>query len=228
MDVIRSLTRHRDVGYHLAEAETWLVASERGTLTTLLAYAAFELRLEIERLALELLVQIRGGQLVPDDVQAIRNFGRLEKLIYGLEGHQRTIDRKVAFSNVMLEALQAPWRVQQISLGRLHQGWQECSEYCHITWSLLADSPGQNELIEAAFVRLTEIQQFVRSVVDHGISWPRIEDPSFADLQCKYVSGDVGDAEVKEWLSQRGLWGRVTHRDGSSEFAGIPIAPRAG
>jgi hypothetical protein len=190
-----------------------------------MAYAAFELRLEIERLALELLVRIRGGQLDPDDAQALRSFGRLENHIYELEGHQLTINRKVAFSNVMLDELHVPWRVQQINLGRLRQGWEECSEYCHITWSLLADSPGQTGLIERAFASLSEIQQYIRTVVDHGITWPRIADASFADLQEKYVGGEVGDIEVRDWLKKRGLWGRVTHPDGSSEFAGIPIPP---
>ena len=115
MHVIRSLTRSRQIGYHLAEAESWLAASENGARTTLLAYAAFELRIEIECVALELLARVQGDQLLPEDHATIRSFDRMERRIYDLEGQQRELDRKVAFSNVLLEQLKVETRVQPIS-----------------------------------------------------------------------------------------------------------------
>src|SRR5688572_16355188 len=104
MEVVRSLSRRRKVGYHLAEAEAWLVASERGAHTTLLAYAAYELRLEIERLTIELLVRVQDG-LKPGDAKTLRSFSRVETQIYKLEGHQLEIDKKVEMANLMLETL---------------------------------------------------------------------------------------------------------------------------
>src|SRR4051812_16561351 len=115
MEVVRSLMRQNAVGYHLAEAEAWLAASNGGEYTTPLSYAAFELRLEIERIAVELLGRIKG-QLTGDDLDTIQSFGRIENKVYELAGHQRLLDKKVEFSNILLEALQAEWRLQPISL----------------------------------------------------------------------------------------------------------------
>ena len=121
MDVVRSLTRSRQIGYHCAEAELWLVASNSGVNTTPLSYAAFELRLEIERIAVELLLRLQGGRLLPEDVHSLGTFRRLEDRIYELAGHQRAIDRKVDFINLMLAALQLEQRVQRIHVGELEE-----------------------------------------------------------------------------------------------------------
>jgi hypothetical protein len=228
MDVIRSRTRSAQIGYHLAEAEAWLAASSGGEHTTPLSYAAFELRLEIERVAVELLAKIRGDRLLPADVQTIRSFDRIEKRIYELEGHQRILDRKISLVNVMLEALQLEWRIQPIVVGHLRSAWQECSELCHVTWSLLVDSPAGANLGREAFSSLSDIQQRLRSLVDRGIAWPQVSDPLFVEVQDRYIRGEIGDADVRAWFAERGLWGQVTHPDGSNEFVGVPIPPSAG
>lgn len=226
MDVVRSLTRSRQIGYHCAEAEAWLAASNSGVNTTPLAYAAFELRLEIERIAVEMLVRIRGDRLFPEDLRSIASFKRLEDRIYELAGNQQLIDRKVAFINMMLAALQLEQRMQRINVGELKEAWHDCSQLCHIEWSLLVDSPMAVAVGEEAFGIISKIQLRVRAIVDGGVSWFRVADASFADLQERYVRGDIDEANVIVWFAERGLWSTITDPDGSSRVVGVPIAPQ--
>ena len=227
MDVIVSLTRRSQIGYHVAEAEAWLDACENGARTTLLAYAAFELRLEIERIAIELLARIRGDQLLAEDYAAIRSFDRMERRIYDLEGHQLELDRKVAFSNVLLEQLKVETRIQAINLGRLRRSWHESSELCHVSWSLLADSPNQEAIIADKYRAMSEIRQFVRAIIDKGIGWPRIADPTFADLQERYATGTANDDDVRAWTRERGIYATES-KSGVTEFVGTPVPRAAG
>lgn len=226
MDVIRSLTRQAAIGYHLAEGEAWLAASNNGEHTTPLAYAAFELRLEIERVALELLARMQ--QLTADDWDTLQSFGRMEARIYQLEGHQRHLDRKIAFSNIMLEALQVPWRLQPINLGELRRAWHECSELCHITWSLIAATRAADSARQELFDGLSKVQAMLRSIVDRGIAWPRLEDPSFLELQERFINEQATKDEVLEWFGSHGLWARTVWPDGTADFTGISIPPPAG
>jgi hypothetical protein len=227
MDVIRSLTRDSAIGYHLAEGEAWLSASERGTHTTLLSYSAFEFRLEIERVAVELFVRIRGT-LDAADIKTLRDFGRIENRIYELEGNQRILNAKIEFFNIVLEALQVDWRVGAINLGELRKGWQYCSELCHISWTFHAASEMAAEEIEHAFVTLSGIQELLRSIVTRGIAWPHINDSSFGELQSRFLEGLAKETDVKEWFAERGIWAQVVQPDGSKEFSGTPIPRRAG
>lgn len=228
MEVVRSLTRSRQIGYHCAEAESWLAASNGGVNTTPLSYAAFELRLEIERIAVELLLHIQGGRLLPEDVRSLGTFRRLEDRIYDLAGHQRLIDRKVEFINLMLAALQLDQRMQRIHVGELKEAWHDCSRLCHIEWSLVADSPMAAAVAQEAFGVISEIQSRVRHIVDAGVSWFKIADASFADVQTRYVEGDVDDVYVRTWFSERGLWSTVTDPDGVTKGVGVPLPPQAG
>src|SRR5438105_15864899 len=50
--------RRAELGYHLAEGSAWLSASDAGANSTQLSYAAFELRLEIERIAFEFFLRL--------------------------------------------------------------------------------------------------------------------------------------------------------------------------
>jgi hypothetical protein len=225
MDVVRSLTRSRQIGYHCAEAELWLAASDGGVNTTPLSYAAFEMRLEIERIAVELLVRLRGDRLLPEDLDSIGTFRRIEDRIYELAGHQRLIDRKVAFINLMLAALQGEQRVQRIHIGELKGAWHDCSRLCHVEWSLIADSPMRDQVAKEAFGNISRIQRQVRAIIDAGITWFKVADASFGDLQDRYVNGEVGDEYVRAWISERGLWSTLTKPDGTKQFVGVPIPP---
>jgi len=228
MNVVRSLTRSRQIGYHCAEAELWLAASNGGVNTTPLSYAAFELRLEIERIAVELLLRIQGGRFVPADVHSLGTFRRLEDRIYELAGHQRAIDRKVDFINLVLSALQLEQQVQRINVGELKDAWHDCSRLCHIEWSLVVDSPMQADVANEAFGIMSDIQRRVRSIVDSGVTWFKLADDSFAELQELYISGQVDAQGVRVWFSERGLWSTITGPDGTVKFVGVPIPPQAG
>lgn len=223
MDVIRSLTRQAAIGYHLAEGEAWLAASSSGEHTTLLSYAAFELRLEIERVALELLARMQ--RLTAEDWNTLQSFGKMEARIYQLEGHQRQLDRKIELSNLMLEALQLHWRLQPINLGELRRAWHECSELCHITWSLIAATPAAESARQGVFGGLLKVQATLRSIVDRGIAWPKLEDPSFVELQERFINEQATKSDILEWFASHGLWARTVTPDGTADFTEIAIPP---
>ena len=164
--------------------------------------------------------------LFPEDLRSIASFKRLEDRIYELAGNQQLIDRKVAFINMMLAALQLEQRMQRINVGELKEAWHDCSQLCHIEWSLLVDSPMAVAVGEEAFGIISKIQLRVRAIVDGGVSWFRVADASFADLQERYVRGDIDEANVMVWFAERGLWSTITDPDGSSRVVGVPIAPQ--
>jgi hypothetical protein len=106
--------------------------------------------------------------------------------------------------------------------------WHDCSELCHITWSLVASASAAASIGREAFSSLTDIQTTLRSIVDLGIAWPKIEDPSFVELQERFITDQATKAEILDWFAARGLWARVVGPDGSAEFVGVPIPPPAG
>lgn len=204
----------------------WLAASGNGDYTTPLAYAAFELRLEIERIAVELFGKIQ--RLTPEDRNTLQSFDKIEKRIYQLEGHQRQLDRKIELSNLMLEALQLDWRLQPINLGRLRRSWHDCSELCHISWSLVSATPSAASFCRDVYGNLSDIQGNIRSIVDRGITWPIINDVSFVALQERFINEQATKGDVLDWFAARGLWARVVKPDGTAEFVGVSIVPAAG
>lgn len=207
-----SRTRTPQIGYHIAEAEAWLAASEAGKQTTLLAYAALELRLEAERVALELLIHVGRDRMSSDTIlEVARSFRHAGEKIYELEGHQRMIDRKVAFSNILTQAINAPHLVQAVNVGRLRAIWHGCSELCHIMWSFAAEAPdsGAN-----AFSELSGFAGELRSIVDAGISWMSPGEGAVLELRDAFVRGTIGEAEVRAWIERVGLWGSIVGPDG--------------
>jgi hypothetical protein len=71
----------------------WLNGATSPLDTTAISYAAFELRLEIERIGVEYLQAVNGGRIEQDDVRVIESFKRLENRIYKQDGHQGEVPR---------------------------------------------------------------------------------------------------------------------------------------
>lgn len=65
MDI--SGNRNVTTTFHFEEASKWLALSQEGHRTTPLVYSAFEFRLALERVAFDLLYQIRGSSFDESD-----------------------------------------------------------------------------------------------------------------------------------------------------------------
>jgi hypothetical protein len=51
--------------------------------------------------------------------------------------HQQELDRKMAFMNVVLRLAGAQFQLVTINVGKLSSLWHECSELCHVYFTLL-------------------------------------------------------------------------------------------
>ncbi len=118
-----SISFHRsragDVGHHFTQACLWLNGATSPADTTAVSYAAFELRLEVERIGVEYLKAVNGGRIEQDDLRVIESFKRLENRIYRQDGHQAEIDRKLEFLGIFFEALRVPIKLVRPDFGRL-------------------------------------------------------------------------------------------------------------
>ena len=212
-----SPTRHLGLNYHVEEGAAWLAASDAGSRSTMLAYAAFELRLALERLMLEYLVRIEGNQLTADSLKLLSSIKRVENRIYELEGHQREIDRKFEVFEILFDMLQVPFMLAKPQFGDLSRYGHECSDLCHVTWTLYGASNDQKILADA-FRRLSEIHAYLKTHTGQLVTWPAFAEPAAQQLERRHIAGDASADDVRAHFRKRGVWAATTRPDGTSEF----------
>jgi hypothetical protein len=220
-----SPTRAWGLTPHIQEGWAWLRKSDLGRRSTMLTYAAFELRLAVERLTLEYLKRAEGDQLRPEHLEALSllRLRKIKKRIYELAGHQRIIDRKFRVFEIMFEMMDMPIRVATPNLNQLSKYWHRCSHFCHVGWSLRAAS-SQIDLGQA-FESLIEIHGYLAQHSQQLIAWASFLDPNATQMQQKFVSGEITEEGVRAYFRKVGLWARVTRPDGKNEFVGKAVPP---
>jgi hypothetical protein len=217
-----SLSRHIGLNYHVEEAKSWLKLAMLGEATTALAYAAFEIRLAIERILIQYLAAAApNGQ---PKLAILASAKKIENRIYQLEGHQKEIDAKFRFMEIVFELLGVPRTLAHPKLGELSAWWHQCSELCHASWTLLALNLAQAER-RSIYDELMRIADSLSAQVAQVVSWPHIADAGFAELRDRYARSEATDEDVRAFLRQRGLWARIERPDGSAEFVGNAVAP---
>ena len=218
-----ALRRSPDLKHHVMQGTAWLAQSTGGVNTTALAYAAFEFRLAIERLGVHYWVELLSRQLEEKDLRDLASFKRIENRIYELGGHQKEIDGHFEFNRVVLCLLKIERKLPTPKLGELSSHWHQCSELCHIGWSLAAGDP---QLAAESYAALKTIEVFLNEQVADLVTWPRISDSSFADLRTRYVAGLANASDVQRYFEEKGAWAKVEYMDGRpAEFVGEPIPP---
>ncbi|MDA8483611.1 hypothetical protein NNO07_11055 [Pseudomonas resinovorans] len=195
-----------------------------------MSYAAFELRLCIERLAFQYWVQLQRGSFDEEELlNDIRSFKRLEHKIYELAGNQGVINRHFELVRTFYEELQMPFPFATPHVGKLAKHWAACSEYCHIGWSLLWEDEG---VVERALVELSEISVYLDAQIEGLIGWPELpesKDDAKNEIINGFVEGKVTKEELRAFVRQQGLWAAVHYDDGRpSEFAGRAVPPKNG
>jgi hypothetical protein len=88
-----------------------------------------------------------------------------------------------------------------LTLSRL---WHHCSELCHVyfTLSLAAETP---EFQVASYEFLNQAEEYLRRASTSLIGWSRPHEPWVADLEKRYVEGDIGDEEVEAKMKETGV-----------------------
>lgn len=217
-----SLRHQNNLFHHITQGSAWLAASANGEETVALSYAAFELRIGIERLAVHYWASLLNRKPEADDLHDIASFKRIEKRIYELAGHQKEIDGHFEFMRIVLGALKIDNSFLTPQIGKLSSYWHDCSELCHVGWSLACSA---HEARKAAFTSLTEIAKALAAQVA-SMGWPVLQDAPFVDLRNGFIRGDTSREDVLSYIQRTGLWARAEYSDGKApHFVGEAVAP---
>lgn len=212
---------NRDVTaiYHYDEGYKWLLLARNGSVIDPLVYCAFEFRLALERVAFELLAQIRGSNFDTSDLNSSNKIKNIQNRIYHLEGNQLRLDRKLLFLRILIE--QAGYKnfpIAAIKLSLLKKHWEFCSRYCHLQLNL-NHTWGDTAFVERCVDGLKKIEIFLKQILDNLILWPQWTDDHWInDLLNKFVESDFDDTNLKTELAKRGVWGKLIGPDGKTVF----------
>jgi hypothetical protein len=209
-----------DLSHHVQQGTAWLAASSDGQHTAALSYSALELRFAIERLTIHYWALLLDRQLTDDDLHDFESFNRGQNKIYGLAGHQKTIDAHFNFMRIVLRAIKVDMPLVTPQIGKLAKYWHDCSELCHISWTLSCSIPDEQQ---AAFASLSEVSSSLSELVA-SLGWPVLRDNAFVELRNRFVAGEAGAGEVTDYLACIGLWAQVVVlEDPHRRFVGEPL-----
>ncbi len=211
-------SRNVNAAFHFREGRKWLALSQKGHRTTPLAYCAFEFRLSLERVAFELLFQIRGSSFDENDLKASKKVKNIQNRIHDLEGNQLQLDRKFTFLRILLElAGNKRFKLAHVNLSILKKHWQFCSEYCHMQFSL-PTSWGDSAFVEAAYKGLCDVSEFLTDINSSLLVWPKWEDAWITNLLNDFVDGKIDESVLISELKKKGVWGLFEAPDGKKTF----------
>lgn len=185
--------------YHIIMAQGWRRYGEPKLLHVPLAYAAFEYRCGIERLAFELLYLLRDQKPLQSDLERARRFSELVNLIYEIEGNKKLLYKKMLFNQLLVHSDDTPFELSIPDLDKLKGFWSDLSEYCHghftpgISWK----SP---EWIKKGYKLLNEVENYLRDiVVTHKQGWynPLSLQPEILEMRNEFLEDKLTEEQVK-------------------------------
>jgi hypothetical protein len=221
MTLLMELHGDRDVSarFHLRAGTDWLKASGEGRNANALVYCAFEYRLALERIGLELFLAIRSGTTLEEaDYRVVNKLKNIQNRIYRLVGNQREIDLHIEYLNILLEALGQPFQIARVDLGRVMRLWHQCSEVCHM--QLSADQAWQDETFrQRVYADLVEVKEFLDSILDDNLNllltWAKAADGLGKELRDSYGRGEATRDDILYKLREMGVWMRIKASDGT-------------
>lgn len=219
-----SYQRNAAVDFHFEEGKAWLEKGVQGQNTTALCYAAFEFRLQIERIGLQHWSALKPGGIEAKDILDAGKFKTMENNIYKLAGHQQELNARYEYTRILTDLLKIPSEIVTPKLGKLSHYWHECSELCHIASSFGLTSP---EVASNAYEFLIEVRDFLGEQVRGLITIGRLPDCS--ELEKQFIAGEITAEDLKRKISEMGLWARIEYDDGRpNEFVGeaVPTATK--
>jgi hypothetical protein len=218
-----SWERHPAVNYHYEEGKAWLMQSKRGKRCTALSYAAFEFRLAIERITFQYWYTINDNEINSENINDVRSFKRMQNKIYKLGGVQKEINKYFEFMQIIIDNLKIDKKLATPDLGRLHNHWDNCSELCHITWTI---TPKDRKFKQQVLKELEEVQATLESYTSGLTSFPKIADENLRRIQKQYIANEIDKVDVEEYLKKIGVWAVTSDNDGGNrEFIGTAIPP---
>lgn len=219
------LSWKRDIAidYHYKEGKAWIASSRRGKRCTALSYAAFEFRLAIERIEFQYWYTINNNEINIENFNDVRSFTRMQQKIYDIGGHQQEINKHFEFMQIVLDSLKINVNLITPNLGQLHKYWQNCSELCHVPWTI---TPKTIDLRKKILNELEEISDCLSKYISGLMSWPNIVDDDFKKIQNQYIIGTLNRDVVHKHLKRMGLYAIHSSNDErKNEFIGTAIKP---
>ena len=219
-----SWNREKNIDYHYFEGKRWLSESHDGERSTALAYAAFEFRLALERIIFQYWYILKSDDLKDRDISDIRSFKTMQNRIYEISGYQKIINKKFEFARIPLEMLKIKPTLITPDFGKMHENWSDCSELCHIGWTLVADD---KKILKEQYLILTNISTFLIDCINGIISWSKIKDQPHKELEERFIKEEISADQVREELRKKGLWARMefNSNDKPNEFIGEAVPP---
>lgn len=147
--------------WHLMQAKQWLAFDDNRQLDSTLVYAAFEIRLAIERYFFELAFLLKGCHLTEDEEKKCRSWKGVDALIKETD---KTYRQTIEFTKIIASVIPRLPKITAVDTAFLRRRWQELSEYCHkqLRPEETFDSSGDSfqdhgfRLIEETLDRFTE------------------------------------------------------------------------
>lgn len=199
MEILKSLKSPRNItaDYHLAAAVEWLDLGERENLHSPLVYSALEFRNCLERVAFELLILYRGGQLTEEDERAADKIGNIIRYIVELNGPLHLLEKKMLFTKCVMEESGIDIRIAVFDVGKITKYWQICSEYCH-KFLKTKNSWENPEFVKNGYAKLNETKTYLYSILNgHNRSNLTITDPDVLHLEKEFLDRNIDEASVR-------------------------------
>ena len=225
MDTI-SLDRKIETDHFISQARSWLEKSENGKRSVPICYAAFEIRLAVERICMDFYINLVGSKEAKADSKTLGSFKKMKAKIFDNVGHQKIIDEQFEFARCLLKALEIDTVVPTPNLGRLSSIWHDCSEACHIFWNV----GKATEYEKGEYDPYSDLVAYANELAElsnGNVTWFTFMNPQMKELMEK-VKGTEDCVELlREHFSKEGLRAVLTSADGKHEqVIGKPIDPQ--
>ena len=114
--------------WHFMQARKWLAFDGDRQLDNTLVYAAFEVRLAIERYFFELAFLLKGCELTEEEEKRCRSWSGIAALIKETDKSYR---QTIEFTKIISSVVPRVPKVTTVDTAFLRRRWQELSEFCH-------------------------------------------------------------------------------------------------
>lgn len=216
--------RSMELDHHLQQAQAWLAVADRSKNTAVLCYAAFEIRLAVERICMEYYIKLVGSVKAKANPNGL-NFKAMKAQIFENAGNNKQIIDSFEFTRALLRVLNIAAKAPTPDMGRLSAIWHDCSEACHVFWNCGAATGKW----PSSYTPQSDLEAYIAELevfTDATATWMRVQDASFEALQVKFTAERMSDEELKHELSKNGAFAVIERSDGTKQFVGTPIPPR--
>ena len=114
--------------WHITQVKRWLEFDGGRILDSVVVYAAFELRLAIERYLFELLLLMKDQHITQDEERRCQSVKGVEKMMIEVDKDYR---KTINFTRLLSSTAQNMPEITIVDTAYLIRKWRELSDYCH-------------------------------------------------------------------------------------------------